>query len=52
MASMRSTQTETATTVWEIEGMLNRHDSRIASMESVISELKREIGKLKDRNDD
>ena len=52
MASLRSTQTEMATTVREIEGALNRHDSNITSMERVISELKREIGKLKDRNDD
>ncbi|CAB1413488.1 unnamed protein product, partial [Pleuronectes platessa] len=33
-------------------GRLNRHDSSITSMEGVMSELKREIGKLKDRNDD
>ncbi len=52
MASMRSTQTETATAVREIEGALNRHDSSITDMESVILELKREIRKLKDRNDD
>uniref|UniRef100_A0A8C4GET5 LINE-1 type transposase domain-containing protein 1 n=1 Tax=Dicentrarchus labrax TaxID=13489 RepID=A0A8C4GET5_DICLA len=52
MASMHSTQTETETTVREIEGALNCHDSSITSMESVVLELKREIGKLKDRNDD
>lgn len=52
MTSLRSTQTETATTVKEIEGALNRHDSSITSMESVISELKLEMGKLKDQNED
>uniref|UniRef100_A0A8P4KJ98 L1 transposable element RRM domain-containing protein n=1 Tax=Dicentrarchus labrax TaxID=13489 RepID=A0A8P4KJ98_DICLA len=36
----------------ENTGALNRHDSSITSMESVDLELKREIGKLKDRNDD
>ena len=52
MSSLRSAQTETATTVREVESALNRQDSSITSIEDVMSELKREIGKLKDRNDD
>ncbi|CAB1428048.1 unnamed protein product [Pleuronectes platessa] len=44
MASLRSAPTEKVA--------LNSHDSSITSMESVMSELKREFEKLKDRNDD
>lgn len=51
-ASLRSSHAQTASTVQEIEGAINRHDSSITRMESAISELNREIGKLKDRNDD
>lgn len=51
-ASIGSTQAQTASTVQEIEGALNRHDSIITDVEKAVSELKREIGKLRDRNDD
>ena len=52
MSSLRSAQTETATTIREIEGALNRHDSSIAGLDKTILDLKQEVGKLKDRNDD
>ncbi|CAL8361820.1 unnamed protein product [Arctogadus glacialis] len=52
MSSLRSAQTETATTIRDIEGTLNRHDSSIAGLDKTILDLKQEVGKLKDRNDD
>ena len=52
MTSPRSAQTETATTIWDIEGALTRHDSSIAGLDKTILALKQEVGKLKDRNDD
>ncbi|KAF7652428.1 hypothetical protein LDENG_00097280 [Lucifuga dentata] len=52
VTSLRSAQTETTVTIKEMENTLSRHDTDINRLESVRAELKGEIGKLQDRNED
>uniref|UniRef100_A0A3Q1HCE3 L1 transposable element RRM domain-containing protein n=1 Tax=Acanthochromis polyacanthus TaxID=80966 RepID=A0A3Q1HCE3_9TELE len=52
LASLNWAHSETAATVREMEGALNRHDSSITALEDTITELRWTIKKVKDRSDD
>lgn len=52
LASMNTAHSETATTVREMEGALNRRDSSITALDDTITELRQTMEKVKDRSDD